>query len=71
MGVVPEHVCPLVEHRTQAIEKAEEMFAEIKERADFLLTSLPSMHEYLNLLHGEDGRGTREEDVLRAAGGAR
>lgn len=71
MGVLPERVFSLVEHRSKAIEKADEMFAEIKERADFLLTSLPSMHEYLNLLHGEDGRGTREEDVLRAAGGAR
>jgi tryptophan halogenase len=71
MGVLPEHVCPLVEHRTQAIEKADAMFAEIRRRADALLRSLPSMHEYLNVLHGPGGRGTREADLLRAAGGVR
>jgi tryptophan halogenase len=52
MGVLPERVCPLLEHRPEAIEKAEEMFAEIKRRVNRLLLTLPSTSEYLNLLHG-------------------
>lgn len=52
MGVLPDRVSPLVEHQTRGIEKAEEIFADIRRRADVLLNTLPSMHEYLNVLHG-------------------
>jgi tryptophan halogenase len=51
MGVLPDRVCPLIEHQSRAIDKAEEIFADIRQRADLLLDSLPSMHEYLNVLH--------------------
>lgn len=69
MGVLPDRVCPLMEHQPRAIEKAEEMFAGIRERANFLLTTLPSMHEYLSQLHGPAGHGTREEDLAPAESG--
>ena len=65
MGVLPERVCPLLEHRPRAIDKAEEMFASISQRAKSLLSSLPSLDEYLTLLHGPTGHGTREEKLQR------
>jgi tryptophan halogenase len=52
MGMLPERICPLVEHRQSAIEKAETMFADIKRKADRLLAFLPSTFDYLNVLHG-------------------
>jgi tryptophan halogenase len=55
MGLLPDRVCPLIEHQPRAIEKAEEMFASIRGRANFLLTSLPSMDEYLSLLREPAG----------------
>jgi hypothetical protein len=58
MGVLPERICPLVEHNPRAIEKAEEI-SEIKRRADHLLTALPSTFEYLNMLHGPSGTDRR------------
>ncbi|MEO6196449.1 MAG: tryptophan halogenase family protein [Thermoanaerobaculia bacterium] len=63
MGVLPERLCPLVEHRPSAIEKAEGIFADLKRRADHLLVTLPSMSEYLNRLHGAADAGTGEMDL--------
>lgn len=71
MGVLPERVCPLVEHNPRAIEKAEEIFADIERRGDRLLTTLPSTYEYLNILHASSRAGTGEADILRAASGGR
>lgn len=64
LGLLPERVCPLVEHRPAAIEKAERIFSDLKQRADHLLAALPSTFEYLNALHGP----TRADhaDVQRA-----
>jgi hypothetical protein len=69
MGVLPERVCPLIEHRPRAIRKAEEVFADIRRRADHLLATLPSTYEYLNKLHGPSQDGIGEADLLRAASG--
>jgi tryptophan 7-halogenase len=69
MGVLPERICPLIEHNPRAIEKAEGIFAEIKQRTDYLLTARPSMFEYLNMLHGSSEAGTSREDIRRAASG--
>ncbi|MFL6261102.1 MAG: tryptophan halogenase family protein [Thermoanaerobaculia bacterium] len=69
MGVLPERVCPLVEHRPSAIEKAERIFADLKHRADSLLVTLPSMSDYLNNLHGSSSAGITQEAIQRAASG--
>lgn len=63
MGVLPERICPLLEHRPSAIEKAETLFADLKRRADHLLTTLPSTYEYLSMLHGPLGTGIGEADI--------
>jgi len=68
MGVLPERICPLVEHRPSTIEKAERIFLDLKLRADHLMTALPSMVEYLNVLHGSSGEG-RSQAIQSAAGG--
>jgi tryptophan 7-halogenase len=71
MGVLPERINALVEHRPAGIEEAERAFVNLKHRADRLLGTLPSMFEYLNMLHGPSGAGTTEADLQRAASGGR
>jgi tryptophan halogenase len=71
MGLLPERVFPLVEHRPAAVEKAERIFVDLRRRADHLLETLPSTYEYLNILNGPVGVGTTQDDLLRAASGGR
>ena len=69
MGVLPERICPLVEHNPGAIEKAEGIFAEIRRRADHLLVTLPSTFEYLNMLHGSPTIRTSQAETRRTVSG--
>jgi hypothetical protein len=58
MGLLPERICPLVEHRPSAIEKAEKIFADLRRRADHLLGFLPSTSDYLNSMYGSPSADT-------------
>ncbi|MDX3659656.1 tryptophan 7-halogenase [Streptomyces sp. ID05-26A] len=53
LGVTPDHHSTLLDHRPNAVESAEAVFAEVKQRRDELLESLPTMHAYLRHLYGK------------------
>ncbi|GAA4548843.1 tryptophan halogenase family protein [Amycolatopsis samaneae] len=51
LGHLPTRPLPLVAHRQQGIERAGELFADIRRRQAELLDTLPSNYEYLRSLH--------------------
>ncbi len=51
MGVHPEQSPPLLEHNPHAVEKAEQIFADIRLRTTALAQKLPSTYEALQNLH--------------------
>jgi tryptophan halogenase len=53
LGLQPDAPSPLIAHRPQAQQAVDGLFAEVKERQKALLASLPTTHEYLRRLHGE------------------
>jgi tryptophan 7-halogenase len=64
MGLLPERALPLLRHRQASIDKAEAMFRQIRQRADQLLATLPTTHEYLRALAGTlDDRSQRPRSV--------
>ncbi|MFC3452601.1 tryptophan halogenase family protein [Amycolatopsis speibonae] len=50
---LPEHTLPLLEFRTDAIEQARAMFADIKRQQAELTAVAPSTYDYLCQLHGK------------------
>jgi tryptophan halogenase len=52
MGWVPDRVLPSIRYKPDSQRKAEEMFEQIRRRADVLYSELPSNYEFLRQLHG-------------------
>lgn len=53
LGFIPEHPYPALTYRAGAVESAEPVFAQIKQRQHELSRTLPSTYEYLRQLHGK------------------
>jgi tryptophan 6-halogenase len=52
LDVLPDHPLPALAFRPEAMEGAEPVFAQIKQKQAELLETLPSAYEYLRELHG-------------------
>jgi tryptophan halogenase len=59
MGLLPDRPLGRLSYRPEAIAKARQVFARIREQQDELLQSLPSTVEYLQRLHEKSGFGER------------
>jgi tryptophan 6-halogenase len=53
LGLVPDRPLPLLDYRPAAVERAEQIFGEIRGEQERLVRSLPSNYEYLRQLHGK------------------
>jgi tryptophan halogenase len=52
LGVMPDQPLPALTYKTESIQGAEAMFADVKRQQQHLLKTLPTSHEYLSQLHG-------------------
>lgn len=67
LGLLPERPLARIGHRASAVDAAEREFARIKERQRDLVTTLPSMFEYLERLH-QDTKAAERSPVFHTAG---
>ncbi|HWB13831.1 MAG TPA: tryptophan halogenase family protein [Pirellulales bacterium] len=54
LGLVPDRPLPLLEYKTRSVEQAAALFAEVKDKQQELLETLPTCYEYLCRLHARD-----------------
>jgi glycine/D-amino acid oxidase-like deaminating enzyme len=59
MGWLPDMPMPKIRYSPDTIQRAQEMFAQIKEKTSTLVATLPSCHEALKHLHRRDTMPTR------------
>jgi tryptophan halogenase len=52
LGMIPDHPLPALEFRPDAVEGAEAVFADIKQKQQELARTLPTTYQYLRQLHG-------------------
>ena len=54
MDLRPDHALPLLTYKNESIDRAELLFARVKEQQRQLVDSLPSCYDYLRELHGKN-----------------
>jgi len=54
MGWLPDTPMAKIRYRPEAIERSKKMFADIKHRAAELKSKMPTMYDYLRLLHAKE-----------------
>ena len=52
LGLLPDRPLPVLAHKPESVARAEALFAEIKQRQQELLATLPTNAEFLRQLHG-------------------
>ncbi len=54
LGFLPDRPLPMLAYKTEAVQQAEQLFAEVKCQQKELLATLPSNYDFLRKLHAED-----------------
>jgi tryptophan 6-halogenase len=54
MGLVPGHPLPVLSYKPDSVKAAERLFEEVRRKQQELVATLPSLHEYLRVLHGAE-----------------
>lgn len=52
LGFIPEFSPPALAYRNESVEKAETLFAKVREQQEELLSTLPTAYEFLRQVHG-------------------
>ncbi len=60
LGLLPDHPLPILAHKSESVQKAEALFAEVKRQQQELVASLPTNYEFLLKLHGEEREGASQ-----------
>jgi len=59
MGMAPENPLPKLQYRPDALERAEQLFQNVKRKSADLGARLPTNYDYLRMLHGKDGKDAK------------
>ena len=53
LGLIPNFSPPALAYRSESVERAEALFAQVKEQQKELVSTLPSTYEYLRQIHAQ------------------